>query len=117
MPSRPFASLGASAQGDRGLLSLFQANDVPVLGGVIPGIDYQVDDAEVRMQLLQVLQVHLFEPLLIVEVGLFGQGVGFVILLGPSQYPGDGHLLRTVGLKDDEGPVVPGGYGGGTPSQ
>ena len=40
---RPFAI----AQGDKGsYLSLFHTNDVPILGRVILGINYQVDDSE-----------------------------------------------------------------------
>ena len=63
-----------------------------------------MNDLKFRKHLLQHVQVrHLELPLVVVKRHL-GQGVGFVVLLGPSQYPSYGHLVGTTGLEYDEGP-------------
>jgi len=72
-------------KGDQGgYLSFFYANDIPIFGRVILGINCQVHDIEFGVQSLQVIHVHFFELLFIVEVGLLGEGIRFVILLGTS---------------------------------
>ncbi|MBA7596984.1 hypothetical protein ES703_16667 [subsurface metagenome] len=74
------------------------------------GIDHQVGDIKVGVQLLQVIQVHLLKPFLVIDIGLFGECVRFVVIFGPSQYPGDSHLSGTVSLEDDEPRIVLGYY-------
>jgi len=76
-------------QDDKGsYLSLFHAGDIPIFGQVILGIDYQVDDIESGIQSLQVIDIYFFKLLFIVEVGLLGQGIRFIVVSHYRPSPG-----------------------------
>ena len=63
-------------------------------------------DVQIRIGLLETIQIHRLELPDIVHIGLFGKGIGFVIFLGALGNSSKRDLFRTLGLLDDKGHSV-----------
>ena len=61
---------------------------------------------KVRVVLFQILQVDRFKFVDIVRVGLFCEGVGFIVVFGSLRDSSERDLLGALGLLNDKGQLV-----------